>query len=83
MLKAKFCLNKYIVVYCSCNKNRYIVAVNYRYLSLTEVDKFLLDFASCLADISAYKKIFIALGDFNTNIRGGVLEDVLGLEDTF
>ena len=52
----------------SDQKNEYIVAVIYRHPSLTEIDKFLLDFASCLADISASNKIFYALGDFNINI---------------
>ena len=52
----------------SDQKNKYIVAVIYRHPSLTEIDKFLLDFASCLADISAGNKIFYAHGDFNINI---------------
>ena len=49
----------------SDQKNKYIVAVIYRHPSLTEIDKFLLDFDLCLADISAGYKIFYALGDFN------------------
>ena len=48
-------------------KNKYIVAVIYRHPSQTEIDKFVLDFASCLANISASNKIFYALGDFNIN----------------
>ena len=52
----------------SDQKNKYIVAVIYRHPSLTEIDKFLLDFASCLGDISASNKIFYALGDFNISI---------------
>ena len=52
----------------SDQKNKYIVAVINCYLSLTEIDKFQLDFASCLADISAGNKIFYAVGDININI---------------
>ena len=52
----------------SDQKNKYIVAVIYRHPSLTEIDKFLLDFASCLVDISSSNKIFYALEDFNINI---------------
>ena len=52
----------------SDQKNRYIEAVIYRHPSLTEIDKFLLDFTSCLADISAGNKTFYALADFNINI---------------
>ena len=37
----------------SDQKNKYIVAVIYRHPSLTEIDKFLMDFTSCLANISA------------------------------
>ena len=40
----------------------------YRHPSLTEIDKFLLEFASCLADISAGNKFFYAVGDININI---------------
>ena len=52
----------------SDQKNTYIVAVIYRHPSRAGIDKFLLDFTSCLADISASNKIFYALGDFNINI---------------
>ena len=52
----------------SDQKNKYIVAVISCYPSLTEIDKFQLDFASCLADVSAGNKIFHAVGDININI---------------
>ena len=45
----------------SDQKNKYIVAVIYRHPSLTEIDKFLMDFVSCLANISASNKIFMRL----------------------
>ena len=52
----------------SDQKNKYIVTVIYRHPSLIEIDKFLMDFASCLANISASNKIFYAVVDFNINI---------------
>ena len=52
----------------SDQKNKYIVAVIYRHPFFNKIDKFLLDFALGLADISASYKIFYALGDFNINI---------------
>ena len=45
----------------SDQKSKYIVAVIYRHPSLTEIDKFLLDFASCLATFLLAIKFFMRL----------------------
>ena len=49
-------------------KNKYIVSVIYRHPSVTKINKFLLVFPSCLADISAGGKLFYAAGDIYINI---------------